>query len=270
MSWVILHFFKSKLMEVPKFNVIRDAKKNNINCLIIPVINEGEKFHSLLKNIYSEKITEQCDLIISDGGSEDNTIEISGPMNIIQLKDKEGLSAQLRAAYFQAKEKGYKNIITIDGNGKDDPVYIRDIFKKLSEGYDFVQCSRFLKEGKGVNTPKLREIAIRFIHAPVLSTFSGFKWTDTTQGYRGYSSRFLFDERISIFRNIFKKYELLAYLSNIAPRKNFKCIEVPVIRRYPKGKIPTKINSLSGNSDVLLTLLRACFGGFNAKNEDKF
>ena len=40
--------------------------------------------------------------------------------------------------------------------------------KKLSEGYDFVQCSRFLKEGKGVNTPKLREIAIRFIHAPVL------------------------------------------------------------------------------------------------------
>ena len=43
-------------------------------------------------------------------------------MNIIQLKDKEGLSAQLRAAYFQAKEKGYKNIITIDGNSKDDPV----------------------------------------------------------------------------------------------------------------------------------------------------
>ena len=43
-------------MEVPKFNVIRDAKKNNINCLIIPVINEGEKFHSLLKNIYSEKL----------------------------------------------------------------------------------------------------------------------------------------------------------------------------------------------------------------------
>ena len=78
----------------------------------------------------------------------DNTIEISGPMNIIQLKDKEGLY-QLRAAYFQAKEKGYKNIITIDGNGKDDPVY-KDILKKLSEGYDFVQCSRFLKEGKGV------------------------------------------------------------------------------------------------------------------------
>ena len=44
LSWVILHFFKSKLMEVPKFNVIRDAKKNNINCLIIPVINEGENF----------------------------------------------------------------------------------------------------------------------------------------------------------------------------------------------------------------------------------
>ena len=58
---------------------------------------------------------------------------------------------------------------------------------------DFVQASRFITGGISENTPKLREFAIRKIHAPLLKFFSGFPWTDTTQGFRGYSSKLLKD-----------------------------------------------------------------------------
>ena len=63
---------------------------------------------------------------------------------------------------------GYNSVITIDGNNKDDPKTIPAIIQKLNEGNDFVQVSRFIKNGKGVNTPLKRMLAIRLIHAPLI------------------------------------------------------------------------------------------------------
>eukprot|EP01036_Dinobryon_divergens_P000413 gene413-515_t len=102
------------------------------------------------------------------------------------------------------------------------------------------------------NTPLLRDFAIRFIHAPMLSLFSGFKWTDTTQGFRAYSRKMLLDPQIAPFREVFQAYELLAYLSYRAPKLGYRCVELPTIRRYPKGEVPTKISSFKGNLSVLL------------------
>ncbi len=61
------------------------------------------------------------------------------------------------------------------------------IIEALQQGVDFVQASRFVPGGAGENTSQSRDFAIRFIHAPMLSLFSGFRWTDTTQGFRAYS-----------------------------------------------------------------------------------
>jgi dolichol-phosphate mannosyltransferase len=128
---------------------------------------------------------------------------------------------------------------------------------------DFVQASRFIPGGIAENTPISRNIAIRFIHAPMLSISSGFKWTDTTQGFRAYSRKMLLDPQIAPFRNIFVTYELLAYLSYRAPKLGYRCIELPTIRRYPPGEVPTKISSVRGNISVLRVLFRACKGFYN-------
>ena len=87
---------------------------------------------------------------------------------------------------------------------------------------------------KHINTPLIRKYAIKLIHAPILSFYSKFNWSDTTQGYRGYNNIIFKDKRISIFRNIFKKYELLAYLNYILPLKGYSCIEIPTFRKYNK------------------------------------
>ena len=174
-------------------------------------------------------------------------------------------SVQLLCAYDFANKHQYNGIITIDGNNKDSPEPIPDFINKIKDGFDFVQASRFIRGGRAVNTPISRNIAIRFIHAPILSLASGFHWTDTTQGFRAYSAKFLFNDKVAIFRDIFKSYELLAYLSYIAPKLGFKCIELPTTRIYPKGKTPTKISLFKGNLELLLVLFRTIFGKYNLK-----
>lgn len=237
-------------------------------CLVIPVINEGERIKSLLSKMVSLKIDDMADVIIVDGGSQDGSLALTALRQVkvrgLLVKTGPGqLSAQLRCAYAFALDRGYQGIVTIDGNDKDDPQAIPRFIDALKKGADFVQASRFIAGGVAENTPKFRDFAIRFIHAPVLSLASGFKWTDTTQGFRAYSRRMLLDPHIAPFRDVFITYELLAYLSYRAPKLGYRCIELPTARKYPQGKAPTKISAFKGSLFILLILLKACCGAYN-------
>ena len=237
-------------------------------CVVIPVINEGEQIQRLLSKMAALNIDTIADIIIVDGGSTDGSLELESlrQKQVRGLLVKTGpgkLSAQLRVAYAFVLKQGYEGIITIDGNDKDDPEAIPRFIKLLSAGVDFVQASRFIAGGIAENTPKLRDFAIRFIHAPMLSLFSGFRWTDTTQGFRAYSRKMLLDPQVAPFRKVFQGYELLAYLSYRAPKLGYRCTEVPTVRRYPKGEVPTKISSIRGNYSVLKVLLNSCIGKYN-------
>lgn len=237
-------------------------------CVVIPVINEGERIKRLLERMEAIQISAIADVIIVDGGSTDGSLELDalkqvGVRGLVIKKGPGKLSAQLRCAYAFVIDQGYEGIVTIDGNNKDDPRAIPRFIEALMSGIDFVQASRFLTGGAAVNTPKSRDFAIRYIHAPCLSFASGFKWTDTTQGFRAYSRKLLVDHRVSIFRNVFLDYELLAYLTYISPRIGFKCVELPTKREYPPGDVPTKITSINGNLRVLKTLIFACLGKYD-------
>ncbi|EMV7411740.1 glycosyltransferase family 2 protein [Enterobacter soli] len=254
--------------QVPAYEKQLWQGKSQDYCVVIPVINEGERIRNLLARMAAINIADHADIIIVDGGSRDGSLELEGlkDLNVSGLLLKTGpgkLSSQLRCGYAFALEQGYEGIITIDGNDKDDPDAIPQFIAALKEGVDFVQASRFVSGGVAENTPASRDFAIRFIHAPMLSLFSGFKWTDTTQGFRAYSRKLLLDTRIAPFRDIFSTYELLAYLSYRAPKLGFRCLEIATVRRYPKGEVPTKISAFKGNWSVLSILFSACFGKYN-------
>lgn len=254
--------------QVPDMDVSMWLGKQHRYCVVIPVINEGERIQNLLRRMHSHRIAEMADIIIIDGGSNDGSLDIAGlqHVNVRGLIVKTGpgkLSAQLRCAYAFALDEGYEGIVTIDGNDKDDPEAIPRFIEALENGVDFVQASRFVPGGTAENTPKSRDIAIRFIHAPCLSLASGFKWTDTTQGFRGYSRKMLVDPKVAPFREVFMSYELLAYLSYIVPKLGYICKEMPSHRVYPYGEVPTKISGFKGEMKVLMTLLTTCLGGYN-------
>lgn len=258
--------------QVPTFETHLWLGKRNSYSVVIPVINEGKRIRNLLGRMSAHHIADVADIIIVDSGSTDGSLDIGllidkGVRGLLVKTGPGKLGSQLRCAYAFALDQGYEGIVTIDGNDKDDPEAIPRFIDALRKGVDFVQASRFLPGGVAENTPKSREFAIRFVHAPMLRLFSGFHWTDTTQGFRAYSRKMLLNPKISLFRDVFMTYELLAYLSYRVPKLGHRCVELPTIRRYPEGEVPTKISRIRGNLSLLAVLLRACLGNYNPENE---
>ncbi len=260
--------------QVPSFETQLWLGRQYSWCVMIPVINEGDRIKNLLSRMYALRTSEIADIIIVDGGSTDGSLS----PNLLETREVRGLlrktgpgklGAQLRCGYAFALDCGYEGIVTIDGNDKDDPEAIPRFIDALKGGVDFVQASRFIRGGVAENTPKIRDLAIRWIHAPLLRLFSGFPWTDTTQGYRAYSRKILLDKQIYPFRDIFIGYELLAYFSCRAPQLGYRCLELPTSRCYPKGKIPTKIKGLKENLSLLGVLFSTCLGKYNVVTKTK-
>jgi dolichol-phosphate mannosyltransferase len=251
---------------VPAHSVSIFTPRHHRYVLVIPVINEGERIQNQLRSIAA--LAPQVDVAIADGGSMDGSIaaDFLKSVGVRALLIKTGggrLGAQLRMAYAWALREGYDGIITMDGNGKDGLDAIPRFVAKLNEGFDLVQGSRYLPGGRSVNTPLDRHLAGRLIHAPLLSLAGGTHYSDSTNGFRAYSSRFLLDSRVQPFRSVFDRYALLFYLSVRAPQLRYRVIEIPVERRYPADTAtPTKIAGFRGRLDMLGELIKVAFGGF--------
>lgn len=254
---------------VPKFESKEFNDKKNKYCLCIPIINEGERIKKQLKRSFDNNIHNLVDIVICDGDSTDGctdekTLKELGVNTLLVKKDKGKQSAQFRMGFWWALKRGYQGIITIDGNNKDSIEDVKKFIDKLDQGYDFIQGSRFIKGGKPINTPFIRNIAINLIHAPIISLTAKHRFTDTTNGFRGYSVKYIDNDKVSIFRNCFETYELLAYLSVRATQIGLKVCEVPVTREYPFGeKVPTKINFFSGNINLIKILIKNYIGKYN-------
>lgn len=253
---------------VPKFDCTEYNGKTKDYVVLIPIINEGSRIIRELKRAYKHNVADYADIVICDGGSTDGCTEGTRlrklNVNALLVKQDTGKQgAQLRMGIWWALERGYKGIITVDGNNKDSIENVPCFVEKFKEGYDLVQGSRFVKGGKAIRTPFIRMLSVRLIHAPIISLTACHYFTDTTNAYRGYSARYLVDDRVQPLRDIFMTYELLAYLSVRATQIGMKACEIPVTRAYPKtGKTPTKISFFKGNSDLLRILIKNAFGAY--------
>ena len=254
---------------VPRFECNEYCEKSKEYAVLIPIINEGERIIKELKRAYKYCVSDWADIVICDGGSTDGCTEESRlrslKVNTLLIKHDIGKQgAQLRMGIWWALQRGYRGIITIDGNNKDSIEDIPQFVKKLEQGYDFVQGSRFVKGGRAVRTPLMRLISARLIHAPIISLTARFKFTDTTNAYRAYAACYLQDDRVQPLRDIFMTYELLAYLSVRATQLGYKVCEIPVTRAYPRdGTTPTKISLVKGNANLLKILFLNMLGCYN-------
>jgi dolichol-phosphate mannosyltransferase len=258
--------------QVPEYEQAVLAPKGSRYCVVVFVINEGEKVRAQLHRM--RELGTGLDVVVADGGSTDSSLDLEGlrDRGVRALLTKTGsgkLSAQMRMAFSWAMEEQYEGAIVIDGNGKDDVSAIGDFARLLDEGYDHIQGSRFIPGGEAVNTPLIRLLALRLLHAPLVSLASGSRQTDTTNGFRGYSARLICDPEVAAFRSLFVTYELHYHLAIEAARlPRFRTVETPVTRSYPaKGKTPTKISPFRGNAHVLSVLLRAVRGRYRLPSD---
>jgi dolichol-phosphate mannosyltransferase len=243
------------------------APRQHDHVLVIPVLDEGERIRAQLGRIVA--LGAAVDVVVADGGSTDGSTDTgflaANGVRALLVKTSGGrLSAQLRMAYRWALDEGYAGIVTMDGNGKDGVEAIPRFVAALEDGWDYVQGSRYRAGGSAINTPFDRWFAGRFVHAPLLS-FGARRWlTDTTNGFRAYSSRYLADPRTATFRDVFSDYSLLFYLTVRASALGYRVTEIPVTRAYPAGgPVPTKIGGLGRKLALLGECVKAAAGRYD-------
>lgn len=257
---------KNQKWQLPKFEINEFRKKSTKYCICIPVLNEGEKIKKQLEKILP--FSKKADIIIADWGSSDGSTnqEYLKKMHVrtlLIMKNPGAQGTQLRMGFSYCLREGYAGIIQIDGNNKDGVEAIPKFIEGLDEGFDYLQGSRFIKGGEAINTPPLRWLSVRLIAAPLLSLGAGFWYTDVTNGFRGYSKKYLLNPGVQPFRNVFERYEFNMYLTVRANQLEFRTKEIPVSRIYPRGKIHTKISFLKGNLFFLIAMLKSAFGKYN-------
>lgn len=252
--------------ELPTFTVKEFKPRSTRYCIGIPVINEGKRIQTQLETMHKLGFYGLADIVMADGGSSDGSMAEAQlrPLQVRTLLTKTGsgkLSAQLRMFFAYAISQGYEGVVIIDGNNKDGVDAIPSFLEALHQGWDYVQGSRYIPGGVEKNTPWIRKLAVTFIHAPVISLGAGFRYTDTTNGFRALSRQFLLDARLKPFRDIFDTYNLHYYLSVMAPRLKYRVKELPVSRVYPPaGPTPSKIKGLKTHGRMLGQLFKAALG----------
>ena len=238
--------------------------------VLIPIINEGDRILEQLASMRAARLG--LDVVIVDGGSTDGSTEpgrLRRDFDVAGLLVKTSpgkLSAQLRLGMAWALSRSYDGVITIDGNGKDDCRAIPRFADALRAGFDHLQGSRYIRGGLAENTPLDRELAVRFLHAPLISVAARYRYTDTTNGFRAYSRSLLVDPRVRPLRAVFATYNLHYYLAIRAARLGFKVAEIPVTRRYPaRGPLPSKIGGWRGKAHILSQTLHAALGTYDPR-----
>jgi dolichol-phosphate mannosyltransferase len=255
--------------ELPEFRCELASERSSDLVVLIPVLNEGERILAQLERMASAHTG--LDVVLVDGGSTDGSTEPARLQRLgvgtLLVKTGPGrLSAQLRLGMAWALSRDYRGVITIDGNGKDDCAAISRFALALRNGYDHLQGSRYMPGGIAENTPLDRELAVRFLHAPLISVAARYRYTDTTNGFRAYSRRLLLDPRVRPLRALFSTYNLHFYLAIRAARLGFRVAEIPVARRYPAhGALPSKIGGWRGKAHILLQTVYAALGSYDPR-----
>lgn len=253
------HLVKNPSWSVPRHEIVVMRPRRARHAVVVVVLNEGARLARQLARM--QDVIDLCDIVIADAPSMDGSTEIvklaaANVHALVQLAEPGGLSSSLRAALAYIATSCYEGVIIMDGNDKDDPRAISHFVAALDHGADYVQGSRYLPGGRGVNTPRLRDFLIRWVHAPFFSLLCRRRFSDTTNGFRAFSRRFLVDQRVRPWRPVFRYYELPFYLAWAACRYEFAVEEIPVTRAYPSsGPVPTKISTLRGHWRMLEPLL---------------
>ena len=157
----MIEYERKNLNGVPDYTAAEFEGRRSDYCLLIPVINEGARILTELGRAENAGINKICDIVICDGGSTDGSMkhDILQLYHVNTLLTKTGpgkQGAQLRMGIYFALDRGYKGVLTIDGNNKDSIEDVPKFIEKLQAGYDLVQGSRFIRGGHAINTPPVR------------------------------------------------------------------------------------------------------------------
>lgn len=158
--------------------------------IIIPAYNESESIENVVSHLTRQ--APQCDYLIVNDGSTDNTLSICERehLHYLDLPINLGIGGAVQAGYVYARKNGYDIAVQMDGDGQHDIAYLRDMLHPILAGEaDIVIGSRFLKK-EGFQSSQSRRIGIGILSMLIRLT-TGKRIMDVTSGYRAVNRRFI-------------------------------------------------------------------------------
>ena len=137
--------------------------------VVIPVYNEEENVEPVIEEIRATvgSLGNSYEIVVVDDGSRDRTFDRlarlqqrDSHLNVVRLKRNFGQTAALAAGLAHAEGEV---VVTMDGDGQNDPADIPALLAKLSEGNDFVAGWRFNRKDPFVGRRLPSLIANRLI-----------------------------------------------------------------------------------------------------------
>ena len=179
------------------------------------------------------------DVVVIDDGSTDDTAEQIARFDfpVVRHPTNRGLGAAIKSGMRYAVDNGYEILCILAGNAKDDPRQIPRLLAPIREGRaDYVQGSRFAPGGSPENTPGFRFVMVK-VHSRVIGLLTGFRGTDSLNGFRAYKTALLKDEGqaagINVWQDWLDGYELETYLHYRVLKSKRPVVEVGVSKTYP-------------------------------------
>ena len=191
--------------------------------VVIPVHDEERSVGPLLDELAAtlDHLGEEWEVLFVDDGSTDGTFAALGRLHdertnvrIVRLRRNFGKAAALQAGF---REAAGDVIVTIDGDGQDDPAEIPRLLAKLDEGFDLVSGWKAKRRD-----PLSRRLPSKLFNA-VTSRMSGLRLHDMNCGFKAY--------RAEVVRGLRIYGELHRYIPVLAHYRGFRVAELPVNHR---------------------------------------
>jgi len=217
--------------------------------IVIPVYNEAHRIEHTIKRIFRELAPISFEVIISEDGSTDDTVDIikrladtyKGRITVLQSKKRLGKGNGFLRGAFHSRGK---YVILLDADFPTNADTIINEIKYLKAGYDVVIGSRTHESSiLDPPSPPLREAMGRVFNAMVRLLFD-VKTHDTQCGVKGYRKEIFSMIGPIQFTNFVFDVEIIAKVYS----HNLKVVEVPI---YWKSMAGSRVKILR---DALLML----------------
>jgi glycosyltransferase involved in cell wall biosynthesis len=208
--------------------------------LVVPVYNERDALPDLIEEMERAcaQLSLDWEIVVVDDGSTDGTSELlercareRERLRVVRLRRNVGKSGALMAGF---EHSSGEILITLDGDGQDDPAEIPALIEKLDEGYDLVSGWK-----RHRRDPALKRWSSRLFNR-VTGLISGLKLHDFNCGLKAYRRR--------CARSLDVYGELHRYMPVLAAQEGWRVSELPVnhrprvhgtskfgAARYPRG-----------------------------------